>query len=157
MVNSDRKGKGGERDLAAFIRKQGFDGVRRGQQHDGLEGKDLVGLERIHIECKRVENLRLWGALHQAWSEYEVGEIPVVMHRSNRHPWIAILKLEDFLEMYRSWFVFQEYPHLKLDPKTDQYKEAWNRHLKDGQCPFDDAKLKNNHCLQCGRTYEGVE
>ena len=60
---SRNKGKVGERELAKKLRELGFD-ARRGQQFCGANGDaDVVGLPNIHIECKRVEALRLYDAL----------------------------------------------------------------------------------------------
>ena len=60
-VNSKRKGKSGELELAAKLKGHGYD-VRRSVQYNGKaeDGQaDLLGLPGIHIECKRVENLNL--------------------------------------------------------------------------------------------------
>lgn len=53
-VNSCRKGKAGERSCAKFLRELGFESARRGQQHNGLEGDDVVceELNQVHIEVK---------------------------------------------------------------------------------------------------------
>lgn len=54
-MNSNRKGKEGERELANLLKSHGYD-CRRGQQFCGSNGDaDVVGLPGIHIECKRVE------------------------------------------------------------------------------------------------------
>ena len=54
-MNSNRKGKEGERELANLLKdRYGYD-CRRGQQFCGSNGDaDVVGLPGIHIECKRV-------------------------------------------------------------------------------------------------------
>ena len=46
MVNSKRKGNNGEREFAKLCRFEGYD-VRRGQQYNGLEGEDVIGLPGI--------------------------------------------------------------------------------------------------------------
>ena len=57
-MNSRRKGAEGERELARVLQEYGFDS-RRGQQYCGANGDaDVVGLQGVHIECKRVEKLR---------------------------------------------------------------------------------------------------
>ena len=59
MVDSRNKGKVGERELAKKLREYGFE-ARRGQQYCGADGSaDVVGLEGVHIECKRTERLSL--------------------------------------------------------------------------------------------------
>lgn len=98
MVDSRRKGKTGELELAAFLRAHGFDGVRRGRQFSGLGAPDLVGIPGVHIECKRCESGSLYDWLDQAVAECN-GSVPVVMHRRTRREWVAILRLDDFLAL----------------------------------------------------------
>jgi len=56
-MNSKRKGKRGELELAKKLKEYGFS-ARRGQQYSGIGGDDVVGLDGVHIECKRAERLR---------------------------------------------------------------------------------------------------
>ena len=65
-MNSRNKGAKGERELAEKLRGMGFK-TRRGQQYSGANGDaDVVGIEGLHIECKRVERLDLDGAMERA-------------------------------------------------------------------------------------------
>lgn len=102
-INSREKGKAGEREFAALCRKHGFEDARRGQQFSGIEGKDVVGLEGIHIEVKRVERLNLSKAMKQAIEDSKEGEIPIVAHRKNREEWKVTMRAEDWLEFYKAW------------------------------------------------------
>lgn len=100
---SREKGKRGERELAAFLREFGY-AARRNQQYSGANGDaDVVGLDRIHIECKRVEKLNLQDAMDQSRHDRRPGEVPVVMHRRNNCDWLVTLELSDWLPMYREW------------------------------------------------------
>ena len=101
-INSREKGKAGEREFAALCRKYGFENVRRGQQFSGIEGKDVVGLEGIHIEVKRVERLNIDEAMKQAIRDSKEGEIPIVAHRRNREEWKVTMRAEDWLEFYKA-------------------------------------------------------
>ena len=102
-MNSRAKGAGGERELAKKLREYGYD-CRRGQQFSGANGDaDGVGLPGIHIECKRVERLNLEDAMAQSRRDAREGEIPVVMHRKTRSPWLVTMTLEDWIEIYREW------------------------------------------------------
>jgi Holliday junction resolvase len=92
------KGKVGERELAAKLTELGFPS-RRGCQYSGLEGRDVVGPQGVHIECKRTEALRLGPAMEQAIRDAADGEIPIVAHRSNRRPWTVTVRLEDLPEL----------------------------------------------------------
>lgn len=102
-INSREKGKAGEREFAALCRKHGFKNARRGQQFNGLEGKDVVGLEGIHIEVKRVERLNIDKAMKQSIEDSKEGEIPIVAHRRNREEWKVTMRAEDWLEFYKAW------------------------------------------------------
>ena len=102
-MNSRAKGAGGERELAKKLREYGYD-CRRGVQYSGANGDaDVVGLPGIHIECKRVERLNLEDAVSQSRRDAREGEIPVVMHRKTRSPWMVTMTLEEWMEIYREW------------------------------------------------------
>ncbi len=100
MTNSRAKGAKGERELARKLREYGYD-CRRGQQYSGANGDaDVVGLEGIHIECKRVERLNIEDAIAQAKRDAREGELPAVFHRKNNHEWLVTMPLPDWMRMY---------------------------------------------------------
>ena len=101
-MNSRQKGKRGELGLAKALREAGYE-ARRGQQYSGTEtSADVVGLPGIHIECKRVEALRLYDALAQARRDTgESGDCPAVFHRKNHEPWVVIMYMDDWLDLYK--------------------------------------------------------
>jgi Holliday junction resolvase len=105
-INSKRKGKTGELELARKLRELGYD-VRRSVQYNGKEEEgqaDLLGLPGIHIECKRTEKLNLYEAVNQAKRDSEgKDELPVVFHRRNNCEWLAVMPLEDFIRLYREY------------------------------------------------------
>ena len=99
-MNSREKGKRGEIELAHELEKWGYE-ARRGQQFCGLNGEpDVIGVEGLHIECKRVEKLNIEQALRQSERDARPSEIPVVFHRRNREEWKATLRLDDFMELW---------------------------------------------------------
>ena len=101
MPNSRQKGKRGELELARVLREHGID-ARRGQQYSGANGDaDVIGMEGIHIECKRVESLNIEKAMQQSEHDARAGEVPVVMHRRNGEKWKCTLRLEDFIEIWK--------------------------------------------------------
>ena len=102
-MNSRQKGARAERELAKKLREYGFENVRRGQQFSGLEGEDVVGMPMIHIECKNVQKLNLRDAMAQSERDAKEDQVPVVMHKKNRMPWLVTLNLEDFIQMYKQW------------------------------------------------------
>lgn len=100
-MNSRAKGAQGERELAKKLREYGYE-ARRGQQYSGANGDpDVIGLDGIHIECKRVERLNLEDWMAQSRRDARDGEIPVVMHRKNHCEWLVTMTLEDWISFYR--------------------------------------------------------
>lgn len=98
-MNSRSKGKRGELELVAELGNAGHANARRSAQYCGKTGEapDIVGIEGLHIECKRVENFRDEVALNQAEGDAKKGEIPVVMYRRNREKWKVCLRLKVFM------------------------------------------------------------
>ena len=104
-INSKSKGATGERELAKKLKEYGYD-CRRGQQYCGVNGDaDVVGLDGIHIECKRVERLNIYEAMLQAIRDKKVDELPAVFHRKNNHKWLVTMTFEDWIELYKEWRV----------------------------------------------------
>lgn len=105
--SAKNKGRSGETELAKELQKFGFN-TRRTAQFNGKaeDGEaDVTGLPGIHIECKRTEKLSLYEAMEQAERDTASSnrdEIPVVMHRRNRKPWLVIMKLDDWMKLYKS-------------------------------------------------------
>ena len=85
---SQRKGADGERELAALLREYGYP-VERGGSLSFGEVPDLTGLPGVHIECKR-DAVRFGDGL------------PAVFFRRSRSPWLVVMKLGDWLELYQT-------------------------------------------------------
>lgn len=103
-----RKGQTGELELAHVLQDHGFADVRRTSQYCGKTGdaSDLVGLPGIHIESKRTERLSLYEAMGQARRDAQAagkGDFPTVFHRRSKHPWLVVMNLDDWCEMYRAY------------------------------------------------------
>lgn len=99
---SRRKGKKGELELAHWLEARGVQ-ARRGAQHrGGQDSPDVVAaLDGVHLECKRAEELSVYASLEQAQEE-SGGRTPIVFHRRNKKPWVALLSAEDLLELLRA-------------------------------------------------------
>lgn len=101
-MNSRRKGKKGELELAKKLREYGYD-ARRGQQYSGANGDaDVIGLPGIHIECKRVQQLNINQAMAQATGDARDGELAAVFHRTNRSDWKVTMTLDDWMKLYNT-------------------------------------------------------
>lgn len=102
-MNSNRKGKVYEREIAAYLRDHGYTDAHRGQQyHGGADSPDVVGLDGFHIEAKRTERFDLYGALEQSRRDAGDGEIPIVIHRKNGKESVVVIALDDFMEVIKS-------------------------------------------------------
>lgn len=102
-INSKKKGAKGERELANKLKEYGYE-TRRGQQYNGLEGEDVIGLDYIHIECKRVERLDLESAMYQAKKDSKENQLPAVFHRKNRSNWLVTMELQDWINLYNEYY-----------------------------------------------------
>lgn len=101
------KGKRGEREVASFLREYGYDARRGVQYRGGKDSPDVVGLPGIHIEVKRTERFHLWDAMAQA--KHDAGDnLPTVFHRMNDCPWVVVMELKDWIELYRAWEADEE-------------------------------------------------
>lgn len=89
------KGKRGEREAAAEIRRLFGTDAARGRQFSGSpDSPDIVtGLVDIHFEVKRAESLQIYPSIEQATGDAGC-QVPVVLHRRNGKPWLAIVPLE---------------------------------------------------------------
>ena len=106
--SSREKGARGERELAEILRdKYGYD-TRRGYVF--YKQPDVVGLEGIHIEVKRVERLSIDAAWKQSveGSEKKQDGDPAVFHRKNRREWLVTISLKTFMKLYGAWRVWKD-------------------------------------------------
>ena len=102
-MNAKRKGSGGERELAELLCQAGIRAYRNDQIYKGGKDNPDVSLAGMHVECKRVEALRLYDALEQARRDANGHALPCVMHRKNHAPWVVIMYLDDWIQLYREW------------------------------------------------------
>ena len=106
-VNSKRKGKSGELELAKKLREYGYE-TRRTAQYCGNTGdaSDVIGLPGIHIEAKHQETMRLYDWIAQAKRDAENGgngNLPAVFHKKNNAEILVTMELSDWINLYREW------------------------------------------------------
>lgn len=100
---SREKGKRYEREVASYLKAQGYD-CRRGQQYCGSSGDaDVIGLPGIHIECKHAEKMSLYDWMDQSVRDSRENEIPVVFHRKNNCETLVTMRADDWIRMYREY------------------------------------------------------
>jgi hypothetical protein len=103
-INSNSKGKRGEREWAKWLRDNcNCKNARRGQQYRGGAGSpDVVGFPNTHCEVKRVESLNLGKAMAQACADSSGDAIPYVAHRKNNSEWFVTVKACDLVAFAES-------------------------------------------------------
>jgi Holliday junction resolvase len=108
---SRNKGKVGERELAHELSRVFGVTARRGVQFQGSpDSPDVVtNIPDLHIECKRTERFRLYEALDQA-VEDAAEKLPIVLHRQNKKPWVAVVRLDDLPRLTTILAPFQPNP-----------------------------------------------
>jgi len=108
-INSNKKGKVGEREVANIFKDYGFDGARRSQQYAGINhDADVVGLPNMHVEVKRVEQLNIDKAVEQMQRDKRDSELGMVAHRKNRKDWKVTMDLDEWMEIYKRYLITLE-------------------------------------------------
>ena len=98
---SQRKGRSGEIEICRILQANGIPAAP-GQAVSFGETPDIVGVDGIHAEIKRRENVNLSAALEQAQRDSErFGGLPCVFHRANRKPWTVSMPLDSWLQLYQ--------------------------------------------------------
>lgn len=101
-ISSRDKGIRGELLARDFMRDFGYVDVRRGQQHSGSsDSPDVVGVPFVHFEVKFRERGHGEGYDWLAQAERDAAglRLPVVLHKSNRKPWLVTLDAVRFMRL----------------------------------------------------------
>lgn len=101
-MKSQRKGRSGEIELASILTEHGIP-ARPGNPLNFGRMPDVVGIDGIHAEVKRVEKLNVVEAMQQAIRDAEKFDdgLPALFHRRNRSPWLVTMRLDDWLQIYK--------------------------------------------------------
>jgi len=119
------KGGRGERELAKKLSDYGIPSERGVQRSGSPDSPDVKTAYDYmwHIECKRTERLQLWPSLEQCEEDSGDDQIPVVMHRPNSKPWLAITYLCDFVNLVHKANMYdklcKDHPDAKIPHVTD--------------------------------------
>lgn len=98
---SQSKGRRAEIELSKIFQGHGIS-AEPGQAVSYGTTPDIVGVDGIHVEVKRRENINLSAALEQAQQDAERFHdgLPAVFHRKNREGWRVTMNLESWLQLY---------------------------------------------------------
>ena len=103
-AKSQRKGRSGEIELVKILNDNGIS-AEPGQAVSFGSTPDIVGVDGVHAEVKRVERLNVLEAMNQAIRDSKKFDdgLPTLFHRRNRSPWLVTMTLEDWLKLYKRW------------------------------------------------------
>lgn len=91
------KGARGERELFCLLSDELGFAVTRNLSQTRDAGCDSLSIPGFVVEVKRQEQPFSYAWMAQAVAAVTNGEIPVVFHRRNRHPWFAYLRTADLM------------------------------------------------------------
>lgn len=95
-INSKRKGNAGEREFSKKFNEIFGTSLRRSQQYCGnVDSADVIGIDGLHFEVKRVQNINLTKVMEICELDCQGESIPVVGHRKDFKPWLITVKLDD--------------------------------------------------------------
>jgi|TARA_R100001530_G_C4179974_1_gene119138 hypothetical protein len=122
MVNSNRKGKRGELEVARTINKKFDSNVRRTPNSGGLSIKgDIIDINpdsplyNYHFEIKNTQKVLMTKWWKQATDDCRRGKTPVLIFKMN-HNWHSVLDFDDFLN------TIKEIDDLKKELKETKFK-----------------------------------
>ena len=101
-INSKKKGKTGELEVANILKNEYGLNARRGQQFSGSpDSPDVICEEMsdINIEVKRSQTLNIEKAMQQSTEDAGNNKTPIVVHRKNNEKWKVTMWLNDYMEL----------------------------------------------------------
>lgn len=99
--SQQRKGRGGEIEICKILNANGIS-AQPGQAVSFGSVPDVTGIDGIHAEVKRCQQLRLSEWMEQATRDAaKFGDgLPAIFHRRNRSPWLVTMQLSDWLALF---------------------------------------------------------
>ena len=95
-----RKGAVGELEVVKILRDHGWTEAARTADSRAQCGRgDIAGVPGVHLEVKRHERLNVPAAIDQLFRDCRPCDVPVLVHRSSRHPWLATMELTELLSL----------------------------------------------------------
>ncbi len=104
-MNSNTKGKRGERAWRDELRAAGYTSARRGQQYaGGTDSPDVIcaELSAFSFEVKHRERGNVFAYMAQAERDAGAAKMPIVAMRRNLHPFLIVIRAQDFFTLLRN-------------------------------------------------------
>jgi hypothetical protein len=101
-----RRQKGGrlERKVAELLRQSGLDVKAKRSFQSGAQWawkSDIYTDLEFALECKNQEKVKIWDFWEQAESQRKPFKDPVLMITSNYRPILAVMKIEDWINLVK--------------------------------------------------------
>ena len=105
-MNRKQKGSRGERACRDVWKKHGYEEAHRSQQYSGKgeSSADLEGIsELLHIEVKSGYSYKtIYDFLDQSIRDAKENQIPIVNCKMDRKEWLCVLRLDDFIKIWKA-------------------------------------------------------
>jgi len=96
-----RKGKVGELEVVRLLRDGGWPYAHRSSRGTAQKGDIEKGPAAAVIEVRRREALSVPAAMREVIGRCESHELPLLIHRSSRSPWLVTMELDELLPLLR--------------------------------------------------------
>jgi len=96
---SRRKGKDAELEVVHIFRNNGYPYTERTQRGTAQRGDLAKGPKATLIEIRRRENLPVAASMREVIARAEPHELPLLVHRPSRCPWLVTLELTELLAL----------------------------------------------------------
>ena len=149
-INSRAKGAAGERELANYLREQGWQKARRTAQYagnpEGGSGDVVCENFPFHIEGKRCQALKPEEWMEQAKRDCPKGKIPSVFFRRNgRKEWLVILTADSVCDLARQIAPANvKIEYVPSNPMSTTVGAGFWVHNQDELTPYIQPKLNPN-------------
>jgi hypothetical protein len=100
-LNSRQKGKKAEQEFINKHLRPYWPEAARNIDQFRDDKRDVLAVNGVHWQIKRVESLNIWAALAQAEAESSPLDIPVVAFRRNLGKWYAALPADELIALLR--------------------------------------------------------
>lgn len=106
-MNINQRGKRIERELAQFLREQGFPTARRSEQYCGKAGDSDILVDDLpewHIECKGTKNSVIERSRIEKWYDQVHTDAPdklkVIFTKCDHGEWVTLMAIADWFRAF---------------------------------------------------------
>lgn len=103
-VHSRRKGHSFERQLAIWLRGI-WPGARRQLEYheNDCRGIDIADTGRFKFQCKKLKSYASVNTIFEVQCDRDFGDVPILVTAADNKPAMAVLHLEDLIELLKKF------------------------------------------------------